>query len=467
MFDKDIYIQRRDSLKSNIDGGVVILMGNQESARNYHHNYEHFRQDSTFLYYFGVSAENLVGVVDIDNNTETIYGNDYTIDDIIWMGDQPSVSDLAAGAGVSTTAPLNDLTTYINKAKASGRKIHFLPPYRNAIKLQLEALLDIKASELEKSCSMELVRAVVKDREIKSDVEIAELHRAFNLGYEMHTLAMRMARPGLGERQVAGAIEGVALRGGAGVSFHNIVSHHGQTLHNHSHNNDLEAGRILLVDCGAETVMNYCSDNTRSMPVTGTYTSKQRELYDILTSSFDRAISMTKAGLLNQEVQKETLRVLCNGLHSVGLIKGDATEALESGVMSLFMPHGLGHQLGMDVHDMENFGEDNVGYDAETPRSKQFGFGSLRMGKRLRPGHVLSIEPGIYFIPKLINKWKEDGINSSFVNFDLIEREYLDFGGMRVEDTVVVTNDGCINLGDNRIPYTSTQIEEYMRSHKE
>ena len=462
MFDKDIYIQRRDSLKRSVNSGVVILMGNMESARNYHHNYEHFRQDSTFLYYFGVNAENLVGIVDIDNNTDAIYGNDYTIDDIIWMGDQPSVSEMAAGAGVTTTSTLSELETYINKAKNAGRKIHFLPPYRNTTKLQLESLLGIKASELESRCSMELVSAVVKDREIKSEAEIVELHKAFNVGYEMHTLAMRMCAPGLSEREIAGAIEGVALRQGAGVSFHNIVSHNGQTLHNHSHNNNLAAGRMLLVDCGAETVMNYASDNTRSMPVTGVYSSKQRELYDILTSGFDRAISMTKAGLINQEVQKECLRVMCNGLHSVGLIKGDAEEALESGAMSLFMPHGLGHQLGLDVHDMENFGEDNVGYDAETPRSKQFGFSALRMGKRLREGHVLTIEPGIYFIPKLIEKWKSDGINSAFINFDLIEREYLDFGGMRVEDTVVVTKEGSTILGDKRIPYTSNQIEEYM-----
>ncbi len=467
MFDKDIYIQRRASLKRAVNSGVVILMGNMESARNYHHNYEHFRQDSTFLYYFGVNAENLVGVVDIDNNNDAIYGNDYTIDDIIWMGDQPSIAEMAAGAGVTTTSTLSELEVYINKAKKSGRKIHFLPPYRNTTKIQLESLIGIKANELENYASMELVRAVVADREIKSDAEIAELHKAFNIGYEMHTLAMRMCKPGLGEREIAGAIEGVALRKGSGVSFHNIVSHHGQTLHNHSHNNNLAPERMLLVDCGAETIMNYASDNTRTMPVSGSYTSKQRELYDILTAGFDKAISMTKAGIINQEVQKECLRVMCNGLHSIGLIKGDAEEALESGAMSLFMPHGLGHQLGLDVHDMENFGENNVGYDTETKRSTQFGFSALRMGKRLREGHVLTIEPGIYFIPKLIEKWKKDGTNSEFINFNLVEKEYLDYGGMRVEDTVVVTKRGSMILGDNRIPYTSTQIEEYMKHNRE
>lgn len=462
MFTKEIYEQRRNSLRKRIKSGVIILTGNSEASRNYPDNYDHFRQDSTFLYYFGINAPNLVGVIDIDAATDCIYGNDYTIEDIIWMGDQPLVRQLAEKVGVNSTYSLRELDNVVGMAIRKGRKIHFLPPYRAATNLQLSALLGIKTPVIKNYVSQELVRAVVADREIKSSEEIAELDRAFNIGYEMHTLAMKMCEPNLCEREIAGAIEGVALRRGAGVSFHNIVSHNGQTLHNHSHANRLDANRLLLVDAGAETVLNYCSDNTRTMPVSGIYTTKQREMYEVLTSAFEFSISQLKAGVTYQNVQKGCFRVLAEGLSSLGLIKGDVVDAVECGTMSLFMPHGLGHQLGLDVHDMENFGENNVGYDEETERSSKFGFSSLRMGKRLRAGHVITVEPGLYFIPKLIEKWRNEGINRSFVNYELLE-DYLDFGGMRVEDTFVIHEHGARMLGNKRIPYTATQIEEFMK----
>lgn len=465
MFNKEVYIQRRNSLKKSVKEGIILLMGNQESARNYHHNYEHFRQDSTFLYYFGLNVENLVGVIDIDNDTDCIYGNDYTIDDIVWMGDQPTICSMGEQAGVESTDTIKSLYSIVALSIKAGRKIHFLPPYRNTTKLKLEELLGIRAAELHNYVSLELIRAVVADREIKSELEIQELNNAFNIGYEMHTLAMKMCAPGLSEREIAGAIEGVALRKGSGVSFHNIVSHNGQILHNHSHANILAPERLLLVDAGAETTMNYSSDNTRTMPISGRYTSKQRDIYDVLIRGFEHALSLVKEGVVNQCIQKECFMVMGEGLHSLGFIKGDFKDAVENGAMSLFMPHGLGHQLGLDVHDMENFGEDNVGYDAEIQRSTKFGFSSLRMGKRLCQGHVITVEPGIYFVPKLIEKWKKEGINSSFINYDMVDK-YLDFGGMRVEDTVVVTANGSRLLGDNRIPYTSTEIEEFMKNNK-
>lgn len=461
MFTKEVYEKRRNSLRKKIKNGLILILGNSESSRNYPSNYEHFRQDSTFLYYFGINAADLVGVIDVDNATDCLYGNDYTIDDIIWMGDQPSVKQLAKKAGVNSTHTLRDLQKTVKIAITSGRRIHFLPSYRAENTLRLKDLLGLKTSSVKDYVSKELIRAVVSDREIKSQDEIAELDRAFAIGYEMHTLAMQLCKPNVGEREIAGAIEGVALRKGLGVSFHNIVSHNGQTLHNHCHDNRLDANRLLLVDAGAETVRNYCSDNTRTMPVSGVYTQKQRDIYEVLTSAFEKSLSLVKAGITYQSVQRECFKVMANGLSSIGLIKGNVDDAVENGVVSLFMPHGLGHQLGLDVHDMENFGENNVGYDEETERSTQFGFSALRMGKRLRPGHVITVEPGIYFVPKLIEKWKNEGINRSFLNYDLIE-EYLDFGGMRVEDTVVVNEGGSRILGNKRIPYTANQIEEYM-----
>ncbi|MFI3263631.1 MAG: Xaa-Pro aminopeptidase [Rikenellaceae bacterium] len=465
MFAKETYEKRRNSLRKKIKSGIILLLGNSEASRNYPSNYEHFRQDSTFLYYFGINAADLVGVIDVDNATDCLYGNDYTLDDIIWMGDQPTVKQLAAKAGVNSTHTLRDLQKTVKMAISKGRRIHFLPPYRAENTLKLKDLLGIKASTIKDYVSKELISAVVSDREIKSKKEIEELDRAFAIGYEMHTLAMQMCKPKVKEREIAGAIEGIALCKGLGVSFHNIVSHNGQTLHNHCHDNKLDGDRLLLVDAGAETVLNYCSDNTRTMPVSGIYTNKQRDVYTVLTAAFEKSLSLVKAGITYQSVQYECFKVMAEGLSALGLIKGNVEDAVDKGVVSLFMPHGLGHQLGLDVHDMENFGENFVGYDEETERSTQFGFSALRMGKRLRPGHVITVEPGIYFVPKLIEKWRSEGINRSFLNYDLIE-DYMDFGGMRVEDTVVVTEGGSRILGNKRIPYTADQIEDYMAKFK-
>ncbi len=461
MFSAETYSSRRKTLMGTIKSGIVVILGNKEAPLNYPSNCYHFRQDSTFLYYFGLQNPSFAGIIDIDNGTECIYGDDFTIDDIVWMGKQPHVVELATSVGVSCSFPLSELKREINTAIRKGRKIHFLPPYREASRSWLSDLLGVHSAKVKDYASSELIAAVIAQREIKSAEEIAEIEKACNIGYKMHTTAMSMAREGVIEREIAGAIEGIALSEGAGTSFHSIVTVNGQTLHNHFHGNRLTSERLLLVDAGAETTMNYCSDFTRTMPVSGKFTQKQKEIYDIVLAAHRRAYEITAAGVEYQKVHIEALKVLANGLKDVGLIQGDPVEAAMAGAVAMFMPHGLGHQMGLDVHDMENLGEKLVGYDAKTQRSSQFGLGSLRMGKTLREGHVITVEPGIYFIPDLIAKWESEQINASFINFAKV-KEYLDFGGIRLENDMLITSDGNRDLGDNHLPITTEEVEAQM-----
>ena len=461
MFDKEVYISRRNALRSKIKSGLVLILGNSEAPMNYPSNTYHFRQDSNFLYFFWLPHADFVGVLDVEADTDCLYGNDYSLDDIIWMGPQPTLKELAEQVGVQSTYSLRDLYITIQGAILKGRKIHFLPPYRGENVLLLESLLGIKSDRIKSYVSAELIRAVVSLREIKSPEEIEQIDHACDIGYEMHTTAMKMCRPGLMERDIAGAIEGVALSKGSGVSFHSIVSQNGETLHNHFHGNKLEAGRMLLMDAGAENVMNYCSDFTRTMPVSGRYTSLQKDVYNVLLSVFEKAMELIKPNVTYKSVHLDCAKVLSEGLISLGLMKGNAEDAVQNGAHALFMPHGLGHQLGLDVHDMEGLGEDFVGYDEEVERSTQFGLASLRMGRRLKKGHVITVEPGIYFIPALVEKWKKEKINVNFIDYDKVKEMY-GFGGMRVEDDVVVTDTGKRILGKRRIPYTVEQIENIM-----
>ncbi len=461
MFSAETYSYRRKTLMRTIKSGVIVFLGNKEAPSNYPSNCYHFRQDSTFLYYFGLQNPSFAGIIDIDNGTECIYGEDFTIDDIVWMGKQPHVTDLAASVGVSCSFPLSELKREISSAIRKGRKVHFLPPYREANRSWLSDLLGVHSGKVKDYASTELIAAVIAQREIKSTEEIAEIEKACNIGYKMHTTAMSMAREGILEREIAGVIEGIALSEGAGTSFHSIVTVNGQTLHNHFHGNRLTNDRLLLVDAGAETTMNYCSDFTRTMPVSGKFTQKQKEIYDIVLAAHRKAYEITVPGVEYQKVHIEALKVLANGLKDVGLIQGDPVEAAMAGAVAMFMPHGLGHQMGLDVHDMENLGEKLVGYDAKTQRSSQFGLGSLRMGKTLREGHVITVEPGIYFIPDLIAKWESEQINASFINFDKV-KDYLDFGGIRLENDMLITSDGNRDLGDNHLPITTEEVEAQM-----
>lgn len=463
MFDKKTYVSRRAKLKELVKNGIIILFGNNESPCNYPSNgYYPFRQDSSFLYYFGLNRDGLVGVIDIDNNTETLVGNDIDIEDIVWYGSVDSVRDMADSVGVAETAPMKSLKTICNDAMRQKRRIHFLPPYRYDIKLQIFDLLGIHPGQQKESASMELINAVVKMRSTKEQQEIEELERAATIGYKMHTTAMRLTKPGLTEKYIGGQVDGVAHSYGAMVSFPTIFSQHGEIMHGNPSMAVLESGRLALCDAGAETINNYCSDNTRTYPVNGKFTQRQLEIYSIVEACHDYVLDVAKPGVKYMDVHFAVCRLMTERLKELGLMKGDTDEAVAAGAHAMFLPHGLGHMMGMDVHDMENLDQINVGFDEETrPRLDQFGTNCLRMGRRLEESFVVTDEPGIYFIPALIDDWKTSGHCAEFLNFDKIET-YKDFGGIRLEDDVLITKDGCRFIGKERIPYHPKDVEAFM-----
>ena len=467
MFSKETYIGRRAELKRLVKSGVIILFGNNESPNNYPTNaYYPFRQDSTFLYYFGQQRDGLVGVIDIDNDTEMLIGNDIDIEDIVWYGSVDSVSDLAAQVGVSESAPMAALRTICNEALRLKRTIHFLPPYRYDIKLQIFDLLGIHPNQQKESASMELIKAVVKMRSVKTCEEIEEMERAAEIGYKMHTTAMKLIRPGITEKYVAGQVDGIAHSYGAQVSFATIFSQHGEIMHGNPSLALLEAGRLALCDAGAETVNNYCSDNTRTMPVSGKFTQRQLDIYSIVEECHDMVLNVAKPGVKYMDCHFAVARLMTDRLKELGLMKGDTEEAVRAGAHAMFLPHGLGHMMGMDVHDMENLDQINVGFDEETrPILDQFGTNCLRMGRRLEEGFVVTDEPGIYFIPALIDDWRKSGHCAEFLNFDMLET-YKDFGGIRIEDDILITKDGCRFLGENRIPYHPKDVEAFMENNQ-
>ena len=462
MFETSVYKNRRARLKEKVKSGLVLSLGNGEAPANYTDNTYKFRQDSSFLYFFGLNQPGFAGVIDIDSGDEYIFGNDVDMDDIIWMGPQPSVKDMAARVGVSKTAPFARLADCMKTAISQGRRIHFLPPYRFRNMLLLEELLGIRPALVKNYASLELIKAVVDLRSVKEPCEIEEITKACNIGYEMHTAAMRNCKPGVKEQYIAGLIEGIAASYGSMVSFPVILSQNGETLHNHDHSQILQEGRMMLTDAGAEEVSHYCSDFTRTVPVGGKFLTRQKEVYNIVLAANNKAIEIAKPGVTYQYVHLEVCKVLAQGLKDLGLMKGDVNEAVAAGAHALFMPHGLGHMMGLDVHDMEDLGQIYVGYDDETRPIDQFGTSSLRMGRRLQEGFVITDEPGCYFIPALIDQWRAQGMHKEFLNYDKIET-FKDFGGIRLEDDILIIPGGSRFLGDKRTPITVEEVEEIMR----
>ncbi len=460
MFSKDTYIHRRNNLKKEVQSGIALFLGNVDAAFNYPANQYHFRQDSHFLYFFGLQNQGFAGVIDFDHDKDYLFGNDFDLDDIIWMGVQPKVKDLAAKAGIENVAPYNDLTAFMADALKEGRKVHFLPPYRGETVIELSRLLNIPNAEVKAAASEELIKGVVKLKEIKSKEEIEEIEKAVDVAYDMHTTSMKMAMPGTIEQEIAGAIEGIALALAGPVSFPIILSQDGQTLHNHYHGNMLEKGRMMVTDAGCETSECYASDITRTVPVGGKFNERQATIYQIVLDANMAAIEAIKPGVKYRDIHFLAARVIIDGLKKAGIMKGDTDAALKAEAHTLFMPHGLGHMMGMDVHDMEGLGEDYVGYDEETKRATTFGTAYLRLGKKLKPGFVLTVEPGIYFIPDLIDQFRDEGKFTDFVNYDILET-YKDFGGIRIEDDVLVTETGHRVLG-KPIPKTIAEIEATM-----
>ena len=466
MFDTATYIRRRNELKKLVKEGIIILFGNNESPANFPNNgYYPFRQDSSFLYYFGLQRDGLVGIIDIDNDKDILVGNDIDIEDIVWYGSVESMTEMMQRCGAQETLPMKALKTICNEALSKHRKIHFLPPYRHDIKIQVFDLLGVHPIQQKEAASMELIKAVVKMRSVKEQQEIEELERAAVIGYKMHTTAMRLTKPGVTEKFVSGQVDGIAHSYGAMVSFPTIYTQHGEILHGAPSMNKLEEGRLVLCDAGGETLNNYCSDNTRTMPVNGKFTQRQLEIYSIVEACHDYTLELAKPGVKYADVHFAVCRLMFDRLKELGLAKGNTEEAVRAGAHAMFLPHGLGHMMGMDVHDMENLDQINVGFDEETrPNLEQFGTNCLRMGRRLKEGFVVTDEPGIYFIPALIDEWKAKKHCAEFLNFDKLET-YKDFGGIRIEDDVLITKDGCRFIGKDRIPYHPKDVEAFMANN--
>lgn len=463
MFSKETYVNRCAELKKLVKSGIIIFFGNNESPANFPANgYYPFRQDSSFLYYFGPKRDGLVGVIDVDNDKELLIGNDIDIDDIVWYGSVDSVHDMAERTGVKESAPMKQLQVICDNALKEKRTIHFLPPYRHDTMIQIFDLLGIHPSKQREAASVELIKAVVKMRSTKEQQEIEEIERACAIGYKMHTTAMRVTKPGVTEKYVGGQVNGIANSYGAMVSFPTIFSQHGEIMHGNPSMAVLESGRLALCDCGGETMEHYCSDNTRTFPVNGKFTQRQLEIYSIVEDCHDLALKISKPGVKYFDVHMDVCRLMTDRLKELGLMMGDTEEAVRAGAHAMFLPHGLGHMMGMDVHDMEGLGQTYVGFDDETrPNLEQFGTNCLRMGRRLEEGFVVTDEPGIYFIPALIDEWRAKGLHKDFINYEKLET-YKDFGGIRIEDDILITSDGCRFLGEERIPYHPKDVEEFM-----
>jgi len=457
MFEREIYINRRKKLKSLMNEGIAVFTGNVESPVNYPDNTYHWRQDSDFLYFFGIDLPGLTGMIDFNSGEDCIFGNDFDVDDIVWMGPQPLVADLAASVGVEHSMPLSKLNDYIENTLSGGRTVHFLPPYRAETKMTLGALLRENPCQMRTKASEKLIKAVVSLRSLKEDAEIAEIEKAEDVACEMETISMRMCKPGMTEREIFGTIEGIAWAKGGGPAFPTILSVNGQTLHNHVHVNVLREGRMMVTDCGAESLLHYASDLTRTTPVGGRFSQRQKEIYEIVLKANTESIKMAGPGISNRDLHLNACRIIASGLKDLGLMKGDIAEAVKEGAHALFMPHGLGHMMGLDVHDMESLGENYVGYNDEVKRSTQFGLRSLRFALPYKPGHVFTVEPGIYFIPELLAKWKAEGMHKQFINYEKAE-SWLGFGGIRIEDDVLITSNGCRMLGKTA-PKTVAEIE--------
>jgi len=454
MFSNATYTARRDALVQQLDSGLILFLGNGEAPMNYRSNVYPFRQDSNFLYFFGINRAGLAATLDAATGEAIVYGDELTMDDIVWTGALPSIAEQAAASGVTKTAPMAALA-----AALKGKTVLYTPPYRGANKIWLGELLGKSVAEASAGFSLELIQAIVPIRSIKTAEELEQLDLALRVTDAMHQRAMEVARPGITEADVHAAIQEVAWSYDCVTSFPPIVTVRGEVLHNHHHHNRLESGQLLLVDCGGQSPMLYAGDMTRTFPVDPTFTTQQREVYQVALDAQVAAAEMLKPSLPYRDAHLESSRVIAAGLKDLGLMKGDVEAAVSAGAHALFFPHGLGHMMGLDVHDMEDFGEDHIGYDAQYQRSEQFGLAFLRLGRELKAGHVLTVEPGIYFIPDLIDQWKAAGKHTEFINYDALDA-YRTFGGIRIEEDFVITEEGSQLLGEG-VPKTVADIEAF------
>lgn len=459
LFDKQVYTDRRAILKQNIgQNGLILLLGNEDSSMNYKDNCYPFRQDSSFLYYFGLDLPSLTAIIDTDTGEEVIFGNELSIDDIIWTGTLPSVKEMASLVAVNKTQPSDMVFHYVHKAITSGRRVHILPPYRPENKIKLAAWLNTSLQDVGDHVSLKLVKAVVGQRVIKSALEVSEMEKAVSISVDMQLAVIKNTRPGIKEFELVAKAEEAARAADSRLGYPAIITTHGQTLHTHYYGNTLQEGRMVLCDIGAENNMHYGGDLTRTFPVGKNFTTRQKELYEVTLASMDHAINMLKPGVRYKDIHLAACQKLVEGLTAVNLMKGDAAEAVAAGAHTMFFQCGLGHMLGMDTHDMEDLGEQYVGYnDTLKKETEIFGLKSLRLGRELAEGFVVTVEPGIYIIPELIDRWAAEKKYADFINYDVLDT-YRDFGGIRIEDNFLITNSGSHLLG-KYLPKTLKEIE--------
>ncbi|MCR4559539.1 MAG: aminopeptidase P family protein [Bacteroidales bacterium] len=446
MFNSEVYKARRNKLAHELKSGLVLFPGNSELPFNYAGNSFPFRQDSTFLYFVGIDTPGLFAVLDCESGNEYLFGNEAGIDDLIWNGQRPSLQEEASAAGIDNVKPLNGLQEFVKGYKG---KIHFINPYSDGVKILLSSLLDISICQLKEKQSLEMIKAAAEMRKIKEDIEIQEIEKAVDLTSEMHNIVMKYAGSAeeyFSERDVVGKIYDYALSKGYFTSFQPIVTVHGEIFHNCGYKENLKRGRLLLIDAGIETSSHYCGDMTRTVPLGGRFSKRQKDIYDIVVKANWGIVDSARPGVLWSDLHKRAARIITSGLKDLDIMKGDTDEIVENGAYALFFPHGLGHLMGLDVHDMENYGEDNVGYDEKIKRSEIFGPSYLRYGLEIKENMVLTDEPGIYFIPQLIELWKKENKFKDFINYDKALK-YKDFGGIRIEDDLLITAEGCKVLG--------------------
>ena len=446
MFEANTYIERRNRLKKDLQAGILLFLGNDPSPMNYPENTYPFRQDSSFLYFWGIDLPGMAAIIDIDGNREILFGRDPTLHDMIWTGPLPSLNHHCLKSGLKESAAPAQLQSELKNALRKSRKIHFLPQYRPENLIKIQTLLGIAPSFVNNFVSKSFIKAVVAQRSIKSREEVEQIEAALEITSEMHELAMKMSRSGMSEQEVVASMAGLAEAGGTASAYPSIFSVDGQILHNPHHKNIMQNGDIIINDSGAESSMHYASDITRTFPVAGKFTQKQKEIYAVLLRAQQKAIEAVMPGVEYRDVHTLTCSQIAAGLNSLGLMKGDVNEAVAAGAHALFMPHGLGHMIGLDVHDMEDLGEDDVGYTDTIRRSSQFGTSHLRLARALEPGFVVTVEPGIYFIPDLIDQWQAQGKFENFIDYQKIEN-YRNFGGIRIEDNVFVHDEGQRVLG--------------------
>ncbi len=459
---KEAYLRRRKQLMEQVESGIILLLGNEEIGMNYPSNTYHFRQDSSFLYFIGINKPNFNAILDADEHKTYLFADDYSLDDIVWLGDQPTVKEQAEAIGIHNTASFSHLEAFLSNAIVQGRPVHFLPPYRLHNIQKLSNWLSIPMDEVKTKASASLTKAVIQQRAIKEDEEIAEMEKAVNVSKAIHEIMMRKAKAGMKESELAGIAEGVAMAMGGSLAYPPIVTVNGQTLHNHYRGNTLASGQLVLADVGADVASVYASDITRTFPVDHTFTSQQKDIYNIVLKANEDIIAALKPSVYYKDMHLKASQIIAEGLKAIGLMKGNAVDAVEAGAHALFMPHGLGHMIGLDVHDMEDLGEKHVGYSEDTERSKQFGTAHLRLAKKLDTGNVLTVEPGIYFIPPLINRWQSERKFTEFINYDKLD-DYYNFGGIRIEDDVLITANGHRVLG-KVIAKTIQEVEDLRRS---